>query len=30
LGPNTRAWLDDELDAVVLDRVRERDAGESK
>jgi prophage regulatory protein len=30
LGPNTRAWLDDELDAVVLDRVRERDAGGSK
>ncbi len=25
LGPNTRAWLEDEIDAVLRERMRERD-----
>ena len=26
IGPNTRIWTEDEIDAVVLERTRERDA----
>ena len=25
LGPNTRAWLEDEIDAVIRERARARD-----